>query len=173
VRQAGGLHVIGTRTHESRRWTTQLALPRRPPGGAAGLCTRWVLPLAEDNLPAPSRGNSGGPVLMNASGWKRTMPVSESRLQCSPASNSEEQQKGRKLLLRHPQAGVRVRRSDEQPSAGRVWPTAAVFWRPGAECCKVIGYGERTMDDVVEAYVNPDCPSEEWVWPRAGLEGAG
>ncbi|MFL0742506.1 MAG: preprotein translocase subunit SecA, partial [Prochlorococcus sp.] len=27
---------------------------------------------------------------------------------------------------------------------------------------QVIGYGERTMDDIVEAYVNPDLPPEEW-----------
>jgi preprotein translocase subunit SecA len=27
---------------------------------------------------------------------------------------------------------------------------------------QVIGYGERTMDDIVDAYVNPDLPPEEW-----------
>jgi preprotein translocase subunit SecA len=27
---------------------------------------------------------------------------------------------------------------------------------------QVIGYGERTIDDIVEAYVNPDLPPEEW-----------
>ena len=26
----------------------------------------------------------------------------------------------------------------------------------------VIGYGEQTMDDIVEAYINPELPSEEW-----------
>ena len=26
----------------------------------------------------------------------------------------------------------------------------------------MIGYGERTMDEIVEAYVNPDLPPEEW-----------
>ena len=26
----------------------------------------------------------------------------------------------------------------------------------------MIGYGERTIDDIVEAYVNPDLPPEEW-----------
>ena len=27
---------------------------------------------------------------------------------------------------------------------------------------RVIGYGERTMNEIVEAYVNPDLPPEEW-----------
>jgi preprotein translocase subunit SecA len=27
---------------------------------------------------------------------------------------------------------------------------------------QVVGYGERTMEDIVEAYVNPDLPPEEW-----------
>ena len=27
---------------------------------------------------------------------------------------------------------------------------------------RVIGYGERTMGEIVEAYVNPDLPPEEW-----------
>jgi preprotein translocase subunit SecA len=27
---------------------------------------------------------------------------------------------------------------------------------------QVLGYGERTMEDIVEAYVNPDLPPEEW-----------
>ena len=27
---------------------------------------------------------------------------------------------------------------------------------------QVIGYGERTMDDIVDAYVNPELPPEEW-----------
>jgi preprotein translocase subunit SecA len=27
---------------------------------------------------------------------------------------------------------------------------------------QVLGYGERTIDDIVEAYVNPDLPPEEW-----------
>ena len=29
---------------------------------------------------------------------------------------------------------------------------------------QVIGYGERTMSEIVEAYVNPDLPPEEWIW---------
>ena len=28
---------------------------------------------------------------------------------------------------------------------------------------QVIGYGERTMNEIVEAYVNPDLPPEEWI----------
>jgi len=27
---------------------------------------------------------------------------------------------------------------------------------------QVIGYGERTMYEIVEAYINPDLPPEEW-----------
>ena len=30
---------------------------------------------------------------------------------------------------------------------------------------QVIGYGELTMAEIVEAYVNPDLPPEEWIWP--------
>jgi preprotein translocase subunit SecA len=31
---------------------------------------------------------------------------------------------------------------------------------------QVLGYGERTIDDIVEAYVNPDLPPEEWDYDR-------
>ena len=27
---------------------------------------------------------------------------------------------------------------------------------------QVIGYGERTMEEIVDAYINPDLPPEEW-----------
>ena len=27
---------------------------------------------------------------------------------------------------------------------------------------QVIGYGERTMEEIVESYINPDLPPEEW-----------
>ena len=27
---------------------------------------------------------------------------------------------------------------------------------------QVIGYGERTMNEIVDAYINPDLPPEEW-----------
>jgi len=27
---------------------------------------------------------------------------------------------------------------------------------------QVIGYGERTMIEIVDAYINPDLPPEEW-----------
>jgi preprotein translocase subunit SecA len=30
----------------------------------------------------------------------------------------------------------------------------------------VIGYAEQTMDDIVEAYINPELPSEEWKLPE-------
>ena len=33
---------------------------------------------------------------------------------------------------------------------------------------QVIGYGERTMVEIVEAYVNPDLPPEDGSWPLVG-----
>ena len=68
---------------------------------------------------------------------------------------------GGDLLLRHPQAGVRVRRGDEQPAPGSVFRAPA--GADGRALKKqVIGYGESTMAEIVEAYVNPDLPPEEW-----------
>ena len=76
---------------------------------------------------------------------------------CSPVRRGPE---GGNLLLRHPQAGVRVRRGDEQSAQGGIYRRRR-YWK--AELKKqVIGYGERTMNEIVEAYVNPDLPPEEW-----------
>ena len=71
-------------------------------------------------------------------------------------------EEGGDVLLRHPQAGVRVRRGDEQPAPCGVSERRRVL--DGRALKKqVIGYGERTMNEIVEAYVNPDLPPEEWI----------
>ena len=38
---------------------------------------------------------------------------------------------------------------------------------------QVIGYGERTMNEIVEAYVNPDLPPEEWDLDQLVGQGEG
>ena len=50
---------------------------------------------------------------------------------------------------------------DEQPAPCGVFRTPSLCWTAAPEGA-VIGYGERTMNEIVEAYANPDLPPEEW-----------
>jgi preprotein translocase subunit SecA len=44
--------------------------------------------------------------------------------------------------------------------------SAGEYWK-GQELKElVIGYAEQTMDDIVEAYINPELPPEEWKLPE-------
>jgi len=154
VRQAGGLHVIGTERHESRRVDNQLrgrAGRQGDPGS-----TRFFLSL-EDNLLRIFGGDRVAG-LMNAFRVEEDMPIESGML----TRSLEGAQK--KVETYYYDIRKQVFEYDEVMNNQR----RAVYAErrrvlEGRELkLQVIGYGERTMDDVVEAYVNPDLPSEEW-----------
>ncbi|MEB3361315.1 MAG: preprotein translocase subunit SecA [Synechococcaceae cyanobacterium] len=154
VRDAGGLHVIGTERHESRRVDNQLrgrAGRQGDPGS-----TRFFLSL-EDNLLRIFGGDRVAG-LMNAFRVEEDMPIESGML----TRSLEGAQK--KVETYYYDIRKQVFEYDEVMNNQR----KAVYAErrrvlEGRELkAQVIGYGERTIDDIVDAYVNPELPPEEW-----------
>ena len=154
VREAGGLHVIGTERHESRRVDNQLrgrAGRQGDPGS-----TRFFLSL-EDNLLRIFGGDRVAG-LMNAFRVEEDMPIESGML----TRSLEGAQK--KVETYYYDIRKQVFEYDEVMNNQR----KAVYAErrrvlEGRELkAQVVGYGERTMQDIVDAYVNPDLPPEEW-----------
>ncbi|OON11646.1 MAG: preprotein translocase subunit SecA [Synechococcus lacustris str. Tous] len=154
VREAGGLHVIGTERHESRRVDNQLrgrAGRQGDPGS-----TRFFLSL-EDNL-LRIFGGERVAGLMNAFRVEEDMPIESGML----TRSLEGAQK--KVETYYYDIRKQVFEYDEVMNNQR----RAVYAErrrvlEGRDLKKqVLGYGERTIDDIVEAYVNPELPPEEW-----------
>ncbi len=154
VRQAGGLHVIGTERHESRRVDNQLrgrAGRQGDPGS-----TRFFLSL-EDNL-LRIFGGERVAGLMNAFRVEEDMPIESGML----TRSLEGAQK--KVETYYYDIRKQVFEYDEVMNNQR----KAVYAErrrvlDGRELkLQVIGYGELTIGDIVDAYVNPDLPPEEW-----------
>ncbi|MEB3308303.1 MAG: preprotein translocase subunit SecA [Cyanobacteriota bacterium] len=154
VREAGGLHVIGTERHESRRVDNQLrgrAGRQGDPGS-----TRFFLSL-EDNLLRIFGGDRVAG-LMNAFRVEEDMPIESGML----TRSLEGAQK--KVETYYYDIRKQVFEYDEVMNNQR----KAVYTErrrvlEGRELkLQVIGYGERTIDDIVDAYVNPELPPEEW-----------
>jgi preprotein translocase subunit SecA len=154
VREAGGLHVIGTERHESRRVDNQLR-GRAGRQGDPGT-TRFFLSL-EDNLLRIFGGDRVAG-LMNAFRVEEDMPIESGML----TRSLEGAQK--KVETYYYDIRKQVFEYDEVMNNQR----KAVYAErrrvlEGRELkAQVVGYGERTMEDIVDAYVNPDLPPEEW-----------
>ena len=152
--EAGGLHVIGTERHESRRVDNQLrgrAGRQGDPGS-----TRFFLSL-EDNMLSIFGGDRVAG-LMNAFRVEEDMPIESGML----TRSLEGAQK--KVETNYYDIRKQVFEYDEVMNNQR----KAVYTErrqvlEGRELkAQVIGYGERTVEDIVEAYVNPELPPEEW-----------
>ena len=162
VRKVGGLHVIGTERHESRRVDNQLR-GRAGRQGDLG-STRFFLSL-EDNLLRIFGGDRVAG-LMNAFRVEEDMPIESGML----TRSLEGAQK--KVETYYYDIRKQIFEYDEVMNNQR----KAVYSErrrvlEGDELKKqVIEYGERTMDEVVEAYVNPDLPPEEWDIDRLVLK---
>ncbi|MFM7642514.1 MAG: preprotein translocase subunit SecA [Cyanobium sp.] len=158
VREAGGLHVIGTERHESRRIDNQLR-GRAGRQGDPGT-TRFFLSL-EDNLLRIFGGDRVAG-LMNAFRVEEDMPIESGML----TRSLEGAQK--KVETYYYDQRKEVFQYDDVMNNQR----KAVYAErrrvlEGRELkLQVLGYGERTIDDIVEAYVNPDLPPEEWDFQR-------
>ena len=154
VREAGGLHVIGTERHESRRVDNQLrgrAGRQGDPGS-----TRFFLSL-EDNLLRIFGGDRVAG-LMNAFRVEEDMPIESGMLTRSLDGAQK------KVETYYYDIRKQVFEYDEVMNNQR----KAVYTErrrvlEGRELkAQVIGYGERTVEDIVEAYVNPELLPEEW-----------
>jgi preprotein translocase subunit SecA len=150
----GGLHVIGTERHESRRIDNQLrgrAGRQGDPGS-----TRFFLSL-EDNLLRIFGGDRVAG-LMSMFNVEEDMPI-ESKMLTRSLEGAQ-----KKVETYYYDIRKQVFEYDEVMNNQR----RAIYAErrrvlEGLDLKEqVIQYGERTMDDIVDAYINPDLPSEEW-----------
>ncbi len=154
VREAGGLHVIGTERHESRRVDNQLR-GRAGRQGDLG-STRFFLSL-DDNLLRIFGGDRVAN-LMNAFRVDEDMPIESGMLTRSLESAQK------KVETYYYDIRKQVFEYDEVMNNQR----KAVYGErlrvlKGIDLKRqVIGYGESTMIEIVDAYINPDLPPEEW-----------
>ncbi len=154
VREVGGLHVIGTERHESRRVDNQLR-GRAGRQGDLG-STRFFLSL-DDNLLRIFGGDRVAN-LMNAFRVDEDMPIESGMLTRSLESAQK------KVETYYYDIRKQVFEYDEVMNNQR----KAVYGERlrvlnGIDLkSQVIGYGERTMIEIVDAYINPDLPPEEW-----------
>ncbi len=154
VVKLGGLHVVGTERHDSRRIDNQLrgrAGRQGDPGS-----TRFFLSL-EDNLLRIFGGDRVAG-LMAAFGVEEDMPIESGML----TRSLEGAQK--KVETYYYDIRKQVFEYDEVMNNQR----RAIYAErrrvlEGRELKEqVVKYAEQTMDDIVEAYINPELPSEEW-----------
>ncbi|MEM9904909.1 MAG: preprotein translocase subunit SecA [Cyanobacteria bacterium P01_D01_bin.44] len=150
----GGLHVIGTERHESRRVDNQLrgrAGRQGDPGS-----TRFFLSLHDNLLRIFGGDRVAG--LMNAFRVEEDMPIESGML----TRSLEGAQK--KVETYYYDIRKQVFEYDEVMNNQR----RAIYAErhrvlEGQELKElVMGYAEQTMDDIVEAYINPELPPEEW-----------
>ncbi|BAQ66059.1 preprotein translocase subunit SecA [Geminocystis sp. NIES-3709] len=154
VVEKGGLHVIGTERHESRRIDNQLrgrAGRQGDPGS-----TRFFLSL-EDNLLRIFGGDRVAG-LMNAFRVEEDMPIESGML----TRSLEGAQK--KVETFYYDARKSVFEYDEVMNNQR----RAIYAErrrvlEGRELKEqVLQYATKTMDEIVDAYVNPELPPDEW-----------
>ncbi|MBD2040603.1 preprotein translocase subunit SecA [Microcoleus sp. FACHB-672] len=150
----GGLHVIGTERHESRRIDNQLR-GRCGRQGDPG-STKFFLSLQDNLLRIFGGDRVAG--LMNAFQVEEDMPI-ESRMLTRSLEGAQ-----KKVETYYYDIRKQVFEYDEVMNNQR----RAIYAErrrvlEGLDLKEqVIKYAEKTMDDIVEAYVNPDLPSEEW-----------
>ncbi|MCB8758503.1 preprotein translocase subunit SecA [Planktothrix agardhii] len=154
VVEYGGLHVIGTERHESRRIDNQLrgrAGRQGDPGS-----TRFFLSLQDNLLRIFGGDRVAG--LMDAFNVDEDMPI-ESKLLTRSLENAQ-----RKVETYYYDIRKQVFEYDEVMNNQRraIYAERRRVLEGQDLKEQVIKYGEQTMDDIVEAYINPDLPSEEW-----------
>ncbi len=154
VIEAGGLHVIGTERHESRRVDNQLR-GRAGRQGDLG-STRFFLSL-EDNLLRIFGGDRVAG-LMNAFRVEEDMPIESGML----TRSLEGAQK--KVETYYYDIRKQVFEYDEVMNNQRkaVYSERRRILNGQELKSQVIGYGEQTIREIVDAYINEDLPPEEW-----------
>lgn len=150
----GGLHVIGTERHESRRIDNQLrgrAGRQGDPGS-----TRFFLSL-EDNLLRIFGGDRVA-ALMNAFRVEEDMPIESGMLTRSLEGAQKKVETfyydARKNLFEYDEV------MNNQRRAIYAERRRVLEGRDLKE--QVLQYATQTMDEIVMAYVNPELPPDEW-----------
>jgi preprotein translocase subunit SecA len=150
----GGLHVIGTERHESRRIDNQLrgrAGRQGDPGS-----TKFFLSL-EDNLLRIFGGDRVAG-LMNAFRVEEDMPIESGMLTRSLEGAQKKVETfyydTRKQVFEYDEVMNNQRRA--------IYAERRRVLEGQDLKEQVIQYAEKTMDDIVDAYVNPELPQEEW-----------
>ncbi|MGB8700950.1 MAG: preprotein translocase subunit SecA [Thermosynechococcaceae cyanobacterium] len=154
VVEKGGLHVIGTERHESRRIDNQLrgrAARQGDPGS-----TRFFLSL-DDNL-LRIFGGDRVKGMMNAFRVEEDMPI-ESGILTRSLENAQ-----KKVETYYYDIRKQVFEYDEVMNNQRraIYAERRRVLEGQDLKNRVIEYAEQTMDDIVQAYVNPELPAEEW-----------
>ncbi|MFM2429351.1 MAG: hypothetical protein RLZZ511_564 [Cyanobacteriota bacterium] len=154
VVQLGGLHVIGTERHESRRIDNQLrgrAGRQGDPGS-----TKFFLSL-EDNLLRIFGGDRVA-AMMNMFKVEEDMPIESGMLTKSLEGAQKKVETfyydTRKQVFEYDEVMNKQRRAIY---AERQRVLEGQDLRE-----QVLEYGERTMDEIVDAYIEPELPPEEW-----------
>ncbi|WP_449274587.1 preprotein translocase subunit SecA [Kovacikia minuta] len=150
----GGLHVIGTERHESRRIDNQLrgrAGRQGDPGS-----TKFFLSLQDNLLRIFGGDRVAG--LMNAFRVEEDMPIESGML----TRSLEGAQK--KVETYYYDIRKQVFEYDEVMNNQRraIYAERRRVLEGQDLKEQVVKYAERTMDDIVEAKLNPDLPPEEW-----------
>jgi preprotein translocase subunit SecA len=158
VVKLGGLHVIGTERHESRRIDNQLrgrAGRQGDPGS-----TKFFLSL-EDNL-LRIFGGDRVKNMMDAFRVEEDMPIESGML----TRSLEGAQK--KVETYYYDIRKQVFEYDEVMNNQRraIYAERRRVLEGQDLKEQVIKYAEKTMDDIVEAYINPELPAEEWKLPE-------
>ena len=153
----GGLHVIGTERHESRRIDNQLrgrAGRQGDPGS-----TRFFLSLQDNLLRIFGGDRVAG--LMNAFRVEEDMPIESGML----TRSLEGAQK--KVETYYYDIRKQVFEYDEVMNNQRraIYAERRRVLEGQDLKEQVIKYAEKTMDEIVDYYVNPDLPYEEWDLP--------
>lgn len=154
VVQLGGLHVIGTERHESRRIDNQLrgrAGRQGDPGS-----TKFFLSLQDNLLRIFGGDRVAG--LMNAFRVEEDMPIESGML----TRSLEGAQK--KVETYYYDIRKQVFEYDEVMNNQRraIYAERRRVLEGQDLKEQVIRYAELTMDDIVDAKINPDLPPEEW-----------
>lgn len=154
VVQLGGLHVISTERHESRRIDNQLR-GRSARQGDPG-STKSFLSL-EDNLLRIFGGDKVAG-LMNALRVEDDMPI-ESRMLTRTLENAQKRVESfyydsRKQVFEYDEVMNNQRRA--------IYAERRRVLEGQELKEQVIQYAEKTMEDIVDNYINPELPAEEW-----------
>ncbi len=154
VTDRGGLHVIGTERHESRRVDNQLR-GRSGRQGDPG-SSRFFLSL-EDSLLRIFGGERVAKV-MDAFRVDEDMPIESGLLTRSLESAQKKVETYyfdiRKQVFDYDQVMNNQRRA--------IYAERRRVLKGDQLKQQVLSYGERTMEDIVDAYVDPELPPEEW-----------
>lgn len=154
VVELGGLHVIGTERHESRRIDNQLrgrAGRQGDPGS-----TRFFLSLGDNLLRIFGGDRVAG--LMEAFRVEEDMPI-ESRMLTGSLENAQ-----KKVETYYYDIRKHVFEYDEVMNNQRkaIYAERRRVLEGFDLKEQVLVYAEKTMDEIVDAYVNMELPPEEW-----------